>query len=83
MFPIRIKLGPARNNEWRCCFCLHVRTATILLGIWHLVIKYQLKINVLEGQTCVNFLLPFSDVTCTGFKRTCPLDAYLPYHDAI
>ncbi|EFA08970.2 lysosomal-associated transmembrane protein 4B [Tribolium castaneum] len=38
MFPKRFKLGSARNNEWRCCFCLHVRTATILLGIWHLIL---------------------------------------------
>ncbi|XP_017768415.1 PREDICTED: lysosomal-associated transmembrane protein 4B isoform X2 [Nicrophorus vespilloides] len=38
MFPMRLKIGPSRNNEWRCCFCLHVRTATTLLGIWHLIL---------------------------------------------
>lgn len=37
MLTMRFKTGPARSSEWRCCFCLHVRTATILLGIWHLV----------------------------------------------
>ncbi|XP_059052061.1 lysosomal-associated transmembrane protein 4A isoform X2 [Achroia grisella] len=32
------KLGADRNSEWRCCFCLHVRTGTILLGSWHLML---------------------------------------------
>ncbi|KAM3965225.1 LOW QUALITY PROTEIN: lysosomal-associated transmembrane protein 4A [Aphomia sociella] len=35
MFP---KLGSDRSREWRCCFCLHVRTGTILLGTWHLML---------------------------------------------
>lgn len=34
---IRLKMGPARNKEWACCFGLHVRTATIMIGVWHLV----------------------------------------------
>lgn len=37
MFAMRLKLGTERNKEWRCCLCLHVRTATILFGLWHLV----------------------------------------------
>ncbi|XP_056632666.1 lysosomal-associated transmembrane protein 4B [Diorhabda sublineata] len=38
MFTMRLKLGSDRNKEWTCFFCLHVRTATILFGIWHLVL---------------------------------------------
>ncbi|KAJ3646715.1 hypothetical protein Zmor_024291, partial [Zophobas morio] len=38
MFPNRFKLGSSRNSEWKCFYCLHVRTATILLGIWHLIL---------------------------------------------
>ena len=44
MFPNRFKLGSSRNSEWKCFYCLHVRTATILLGIWHLVSEIWAKI---------------------------------------
>lgn len=33
-------MGPntGRNGkEWTCCFGLHVRSATIIIGVWHLV----------------------------------------------
>jgi hypothetical protein len=33
---MRLKFGDHRN-DWKCCFCCHVRTGTIFLGIWHLV----------------------------------------------
>lgn len=38
MFRIGIKMGPARNKEWTCMFGMHVRSATIIIGLWHLVI---------------------------------------------
>lgn len=25
------------NKEWTCCFGLHVHTATLMIGLWHLV----------------------------------------------
>ncbi|KAJ8923242.1 hypothetical protein NQ315_001798 [Exocentrus adspersus] len=46
MFAMRLKLGTTSNSIWRCCFCLHVRTATILFGIWHLVL-HVLALTVL------------------------------------
>lgn len=44
MLRIRVKMGPARSKEWTCCFGLHVRTATITIGSWHLVSFYFLFI---------------------------------------
>lgn len=39
MLRIRFKMGPStnRNKEWSCCFGLHVRTVTVMIGCWHLV----------------------------------------------
>lgn len=25
------------SKTWQCCFGLHVRTATVMIGMWHLV----------------------------------------------
>ncbi|KAF5290491.1 hypothetical protein FQA39_LY03595 [Lamprigera yunnana] len=46
MFPLRLKMDPSRNGEWYCFFCIHVRTATVLLGIWHLIL-HVLALSVL------------------------------------
>lgn len=31
-------MATERNKEWQCCFCLHVRTGTIMLGTWHIAL---------------------------------------------
>ncbi|XP_060522599.1 lysosomal-associated transmembrane protein 4B [Cylas formicarius] len=46
MFAMRLKIGSIRNKEWRSCFCLHVRTATVAFGVWHLVL-HVLALTVL------------------------------------
>lgn len=28
-----------RSKEWTCCFGLHVRTTTIIIGVWHLILN--------------------------------------------
>lgn len=40
---LRIRLEEDRN-AYRCCFCCHVTTGTILLGLWHLVIQMTVLI---------------------------------------
>jgi len=51
MFRIRFKMSPTqqqhqsssvqqhRNKEWVCCFGLHVQSATIIIGLWHLFLN--------------------------------------------
>ncbi|KAF4526986.1 hypothetical protein B566_EDAN001533 [Ephemera danica] len=36
---MRIKLEPDRREDWTCFFCCHVRTATICLGVWQLMLQ--------------------------------------------
>ncbi|XP_050298282.1 lysosomal-associated transmembrane protein 4B [Anthonomus grandis grandis] len=48
MFSMRLKLGTTGNNEWRACFCLHVRISTIAFGIWHLFL-HILALTVLAA----------------------------------
>ncbi|CAG9773959.1 unnamed protein product [Ceutorhynchus assimilis] len=46
MFNMRLKIGTTGNTEWRCCLCLHVKTATIAFGVWHLLL-HVLALTVL------------------------------------
>lgn len=40
MLRIRPKLGSTMGSkEWTCCFGLHVRTTTIIIGVWHLFLN--------------------------------------------
>lgn len=40
MLRIRPKLGSTMSSkEWTCCFGLHVRTTTIIIGVWHLFLN--------------------------------------------
>ncbi|XP_075220590.1 lysosomal-associated transmembrane protein 4A isoform X2 [Lycorma delicatula] len=38
MHSLSLKLGE-RREDWKCCFCCHVRTGTIFLGTWHLMLQ--------------------------------------------
>lgn len=40
MLRIRPKFGSTMGSkEWTCCFGLHVRTTTIIIGVWHLFLN--------------------------------------------
>lgn len=45
---LRVRKMSPESKNWTCCFGLHVRTATIIIGLWHLV---SLHLNqLLQGQ---------------------------------
>nr|CAD7448351.1 unnamed protein product [Timema bartmani] len=49
---MRLKFGERRRNDWTCCFCCHVRTGTIFLGIWHLPMKEsRTMFRILTGES--------------------------------
>jgi len=35
---MRWKIGENENNMFKCCLCCHVRTGTIVLGLFHLIV---------------------------------------------
>lgn len=39
MINVQVNMASPRNKEWSCCFGLHVRTATIIIGTWHLCLN--------------------------------------------
>lgn len=36
---MRFSVTKEDQNEYRCCLCFHVRSGTILLGMWHMVMQ--------------------------------------------
>lgn len=47
MQSLRVKFGE-RRNDWTCCFCCHVRTGTIFIGVWNLV-----RFTKVKHQQCI------------------------------
>lgn len=64
MFAMRLKLGTERNKEWRCCLCLHVRTATILFGLWQLV-------SIIHNDLILNFLNDITHICKKVYEKMC------------
>lgn len=67
------KMGPATSKEWTCCFGLHVRTATIIIGMWHLFLNV-LSIGILAAIIRDPAMLQeldggFDDYTRVGFNE--------------
>lgn len=91
MLRIRLKMGPSmRNKEWTCCFGLHVRTTTIIIGVWHLFLNvlalgilsviirtnnYHLLLDDLSGSED-NTNEPFAPILPTPLSKVDPPYAY-------
>lgn len=39
---MRLKYGSEDPKKYKCCFCVHVRVGTVILGIWHLIVHILL-----------------------------------------
>lgn len=79
MLRIRLKMGPSmRNKEWTCCFGLHVRTATIIIGIWHLCLNL-LALGIISVIVRTNnYHLLLDDMNDTDDSENEPLAPILP-----
>lgn len=67
------KMGPATSKEWTCCFGLHVRTATIIIGMWHLflnVLSLGILAAIIRDPAMMQELDGgFDDYTRVGFNE--------------
>jgi lysosomal-associated transmembrane protein len=46
--PLNILGVDRRNDVWRTCFCFHVRTVTIFIGVWYLMV-YILLLSLIAA----------------------------------
>lgn len=67
MLRIHFKMGPARNKEWTCCFGLHVRTATIMIGLWHLVSSNSMDVLIESISITFKRFRSFVAAECVNF----------------
>lgn len=79
MLRIRLKMGPSmRNKEWTCCFGIHVRTATIIIGVWHLCLNL-LALGIISIIIRTNnYHLLFDDMNDIDNNGNEPLAPVLP-----
>lgn len=57
--------GMDRRDVWRTCFCFHVRTVTIFIGVWYLVSWfYNENVDAVAAQICKSYLKVNNKKTC-------------------
>ncbi|XP_052741189.1 uncharacterized protein LOC112051698 isoform X1 [Bicyclus anynana] len=86
MLRLRPKPESDSSREWSCCFCFHVRTGTVLLGIWHLML-HLVALGFLAAITRDPRLLEEFEQDSLAISRNTPFgthgtrDHNLVYHD--